>query len=176
MTLADFATRSLGIGYPGGSLLLFAGVCAALLSWHHMLGSVSIETVHEPRAELFYWVTITISQTLGTALGDWTADTGGSGYGGAAIIFGAVLAVIAALCLWTAVDRVLLFWSAFILTRPMGAAVGDLLDKPLDKGGFAFSRPLASGVLIVAILLLVAIWPLYPRKTGSSTQVRTVAR
>lgn len=175
-TLADFATRSLGIGYPGGSLLLFAGVCAALLSWHHMLGSVSIETVHEPRAELFYWVTITISQTLGTALGDWTADTGGLGYGGAAIIFGAVLAVIVALYLWTAVDRVLLFWSAFILTRPLGAAVGDLLDKPLDKGGFAFSRPLASGVLIVAILLLVAIAPLYPWKRGASPRPPTVAR
>jgi len=161
-TMADFATRSLGIGYPGGSLILLACVAASLLVWHRVLGSVSVATVHEPRAELFYWITITFSQTLGTALGDWTADTGGLGYGGAAIIFGAMLAVIAALYLWTAVDRVLLFWAAFILTRPLGAAVGDFLDKPLDHGGLAFSRPHASGVLAVAIVVLVLIWPLRP--------------
>ncbi len=161
-TLADFATRSLGIGYPGGSLILLACVAASLWLWHRTLGSVSVATVHEPRAELFYWVTITFSQTLGTALGDWTADTGGLGYGGAAIIFGALLAFIAVLYLWTAVDRVLLFWSAFILTRPLGAAVGDLLDKPIDRGGFAFSRPHASGVLVAAIVVLVLVWPLYP--------------
>ncbi|WP_445191894.1 COG4705 family protein [Sphingomonas sp. Tas61C01] len=161
-TLADFATRSLGIGYPGGSLILLGGVAASLWLWHHRLGSVAVATVHEPRAELFYWITITFSQTLGTALGDWTADTGGLGYGGAAVVFGAMLAAIAALYLWTAADRVLLFWSAFILTRPLGAAVGDLLDKPLDKGGFAFSRPHASAVLVVVIALLVVIWPLFP--------------
>ncbi|RZM07778.1 MAG: hypothetical protein EOP67_72750, partial [Sphingomonas sp.] len=161
-TMADFATRSLGIGYPGGSLILLACVAASLLVWHRVLGSVSVATVHEPRAELFYWVTITFSQTLGTALGDWTADTGGLGYGGAAIIFGALLAVIAALYLWTAIDHVLLFWAAFILTRPLGAAVGDFLDKPLDHGGLAFSRPHASGVLTGAIIALVLIWPLYP--------------
>jgi len=161
-TMADFATRSLGIGYPGGSLILLACVAASLLVWHRALGSVSVATVHEPRAELFYWVTITFSQTLGTALGDWTADTGGLGYGGAAIIFGALLAVIAALYLWTAIDHVLLFWAAFILTRPLGAAVGDFLDKPLDHGGLAFSRPHASGVLAGAMIVLVLIWPLYP--------------
>lgn len=161
-TLADFATRSLGIGYPGGTLILFACVAASLWLWHRMLGSVSVATVHEPSAELFYWVTITFSQTLGTALGDWTVDTGGLGYGGAAIIFGAMLAVIAALHIWTSVDRVLLLWSAFILTRPLGAAVGDLLDKPIDRGGFAFSRPHASGVLVAAIVVLVLVWPLYP--------------
>ena len=161
-TMADFATRSLGIGYPGGSLILLACVAVSLLVWHRVLGSVSVATVHEPRAELFYWVTITFSQTLGTALGVWTADTGGLGYGGAAIIFGAMLAVIAALYLWTAIDRVLLFWAAFILTRPLGAAVGDFLDKPLDHGGLAFSRPHASGVLAVAIVVLILIWPLHP--------------
>ena len=161
-TMADFATRSLGIGYPGGSLILLACVAVSLLVWHRVLGSVSVATVHEPRAELFYWVTITFSQTLGTALGDWTADTGGLGYGGAAIIFGAMLAVIAALYLWAAIDRVLLFWAAFILTRPLGAAVGDFLDKPLDHGGLAFSRPHASGVLAVAIVVLILIWPLHP--------------
>ena len=168
-TFADFATRSLGIGYPGGSLLLLGCVAASLWLWHRTLGSVSAATVHEPRAELFYWITITFSQTLGTALGDWTADTGGLGYGGAAIVFGAMLAIVASLYRWTAVDRVLLFWSAFILTRPLGAAVGDLLDKPLDRGGFAFSRPHASGVLVAAIVLLVLVWPLYPsaRSTGA---------
>ena len=158
-TMADFATRSLGIGYAGGSALLFACVVAALAVWRSVLGSVAVETVHEPRAELFYWITITFSQTLGTALGDWTADTGGLGYGGAAVIFGAMLVVIAALYAWTAVDRVLLFWSAFILTRPLGAAVGDFLDKPVDHGGLAFSRPLASAVLAVAIVVLVLALP-----------------
>ncbi len=158
-TMADFATRSLGIGYAGGSALLFACVVASLAVWRSVLGSVAVETVHEPRAELFYWITITFSQTLGTALGDWTADTGGLGYGGAAVIFGAMLVVIAALYTWTAVDRVLLFWSAFILTRPLGAAVGDFLDKPVDHGGLAFSRPLASAVLAVAIVVLVLALP-----------------
>ncbi len=158
-TMADFATRSLGIGYAGGSALLFACVVASLAVWRSVLGSVAVETVHEPRAELFYWITITFSQTLGTALGDWTADTGGLGYGGAAVIFGAMLVGIAALYAWTAVDRVLLFWSAFILTRPMGAAVGDFLDKPVDHGGLAFSRPLASAVLAVAIVVLVLALP-----------------
>ena len=161
-TMADFATRSLGIGYPGGSLILLACVAASLLVWHRVLGSVSVATVHEPRAELFCWITITFSQTLGTALGDWIADTGGLGYGGAAIIFGTMLAVIAVLYLWTAIDRVLLFWAAFILTRPLGAAVGDFLDKPLDHGGLAFSRPHASAVLAGVIIVLVLIWPLYP--------------
>ncbi|TCP98595.1 putative membrane-anchored protein [Sphingomonas sp. PP-F2F-A104-K0414] len=158
-TMADFATRSLGIGYAGGSALLFACVVAALAVWRSVLGSVAVETVHEPRAELFYWITITFSQTLGTALGDWTADTGGLGYGGAAVIFGAMLVGIAALYAWTAVDRVLLFWSAFILTRPLGAAVGDFLDKPVDHGGLAFSRPLASAGLAVAIVVLVLALP-----------------
>jgi uncharacterized membrane-anchored protein len=157
-TMADFATRSLGIGYAGGSLLLLGLVLASLGAWHAALGSVSVETVRTAKAETFYWVTITVSQTLGTALGDWVADSG-PGYGGAALLFGAALLVLASLYFWTRADRVLLFWAAFILTRPLGAAVGDFLDKPLADGGLAFSRPLASAMLAAAILVLVLILP-----------------
>jgi uncharacterized membrane-anchored protein len=158
-TMADFATRSLGIGYTGGSTLLLALVLASLFAWYRALGSISVNTVHEPRAELFYWITITLSQTLGTALGDWLADTGGLGYIGAAGVFAVGLALLVALYLMTDISRVALFWAAFILTRPLGAAVGDFLDKPVDHGGLAFSRPLASIVLAAAIVLLVAILP-----------------
>lgn len=158
-TMADFATRSLGIGYTGGSALLLACVLASLLVWYRTLGSISVSTVREPKAELFYWVTITFSQTLGTALGDWTADTGNLGYVGAAGIFAGLLAVLALLYFMTNASRVLLFWAAFILTRPLGAALGDFLDKPLDHGGLAFSRPLASAVLTIAILLLIVVLP-----------------
>ena len=153
-TLADFATRSLGIGYPGGSLLLIACVLASLFTWYRTMGSVDVDTVNTPKVELFYWITITFSQTLGTALGDWVADSG-PGYSGAALIFGALLAILAALYFWTSISRVLLFWAAFILTRPLGATVGDFLDKPLAKGGLDLSRPLASVVLAVAIVLIV---------------------
>ena len=158
-TLADFATRSLSIGYTGGSALLLACVLASLIVWYRTLGSISVDTVREPKAELFYWITITFSQTLGTALGDWTADTGNLGYIGAAAIFAGLLAVLALLYYLTNASRVLLFWAAFILTRPLGAAVGDFLDKPLDHGGLAFSRPLASVVLTAAILLLIVVLP-----------------
>lgn len=158
-TMADYATRSLGIGYTGGSLLLLGLVLSSLYAWHRSLGTISVESVHEPRAETFYWITITFSQTLGTALGDWTADTGGLGYLGAAAIFGAMLAVLAGLYFLTRTSRVLLFWAAFILTRPLGAAVGDFLDKPIEKGGLDFSRPLASMVLASAILALILILP-----------------
>ena len=158
-TLADFATRSLGIGYPGGSMLLLGGVLISLLAWRLVLGTIASDTVSTPRAELFYWITITLSQTLGTALGDWVADTGGLGYLGAALVFGVLLAGVAGLAVWTRINRVLLFWLAFILTRPLGAAVGDFLDKPLDHGGLAFSRPLASAVLAIAILALILILP-----------------
>ena len=168
-TMADFATRSLGIGHPGGSLLLLACVVACLAIWHRTLGSISADTVHEPRAERFYWLTITFSQTLGTALGDWTADTGNLGFGGAAVVFGALLAIVAALYFWSSVNRVLLFWAAFILTRPLGATVGDLLDKPIDHGGLAFSRPLASAVLAVAIVALVL---LLPQRAGAQATAR----
>lgn len=161
-TLADFATRSVGLGYPGGSLLLFAGVLACLGAWRATLGTVSIASVSTPRAELFYWVTITFSQTLGTALGDWTADNDAIGYLGAAGLFGAALAVLALLYAATSVSRVALFWAAFILTRPLGATVGDFLDKPVAKGGLAFSRPLATAALTAAILLLVLLLPQRP--------------
>jgi uncharacterized membrane-anchored protein len=160
--MADFATRSLGIGYTGGSALLFALVLVSLGSWKLATGSIRVETVRTPKSEAFYWLTITFSQTLGTALGDWAADTGGLGYGGGALLFGAMLAIIAALWLWTRVSHVLLFWAAFILTRPLGATVGDFLDKPLAHGGLNFSRPLASAVLTVAILALILVLPQRP--------------
>jgi len=157
-TLADFATRSLGIGYAGGSALLFACVLGSLFVWRSMTGSVANDSVDSPRSEGFYWLTITFSQTLGTALGDWVADSR-LGYGGAAIIFSALLAVTAILYFWTRVSRVLLFWAAFILTRPLGATVGDFLDKPIAKGGLEISRSLATVVLMTAILILIAILP-----------------
>jgi uncharacterized membrane-anchored protein len=165
-TMADYATRSMGIGYAGGSALLFACVLASLGAWYSTLGSISVETVRTARAETFYWITITFSQTLGTALGDWVADSG-PGYGGAALLFGAGLLVLAALYFWTRADRVLLFWAAFILTRPLGAAVGDFLDKPVAAGGLAFSRPLASAVLAVVILVLILVLPQRPGRHGS---------
>lgn len=157
-TLADYATRSLGIGYPGGSLLLFGLVIGSLLLWWRAMGSISVQTVHEPRAELFYWITITFSQTLGTALGDWVAD-GPLGYLGAAGLFGLMLAGLVMLYYWGRVSHVALFWAAFILTRPLGATVGDFLDKPVAQGGLDFSRPLASLVLVVAIVALIALIP-----------------
>ena len=161
-TLADFATRSLGIGYTGGSALLLALVLASLALWYWSLGSISVATVREPKAESFYWLTITFSQTLGTALGDWVADDGGFGFGGGALVFAAALAVLAARCFWTRVTRVLWFWGAVVLTRPLGATVGDFLDKPRDDGGLAFSRPLATAVLAGAILLLILLLPQRP--------------
>ena len=151
-TLADFADRSLGIGYTGGSLLLLCCLLATLGLWHWSEGTVSVNTVSTPKVEAFYWTTITFSQTLGTALGDWLADTGGLGYEGGALVFGAGLAVVAALYYWTSVPRVTLFWVAFILTRPLGATVGDFLDKPVSHGGLDLSRPLASAVIAAIIV------------------------
>jgi uncharacterized membrane-anchored protein len=162
-TLADFADRALGIGYPGGSLLLLACVLLSLFAWHRTLGTVSADSVVDAKAEAFYWITITFSQTLGTALGDWVADAG-LGYSGGALVFGAGLLVLAALFFWTRISRVFLFWAAFILTRPLGATVGDFLDKPLDHGGLALSRPIASAVLAVAILVLILIVPQRPER------------
>jgi uncharacterized membrane-anchored protein len=160
-TLADFADRSLGIGYPGGSLLLLACVLLSLFAWHRTLGTVDVNTVSSPREETFYWVTITFSQTLGTALGDWIADAG-LGYSGGAIVFGAGLLLLAVLYFMTTVSRVFLFWAAFILTRPLGATVGDFLDKPLNKGGLAMSRPIASAVLALVIIGLILLLPQRP--------------
>ena len=151
-TLADFADRSLGIGYAGGSGLLLALLLGALFVWHRSLGSVSVSTVSIPKAEAFYWLTIMFSQTLGTALGDWTADTAGLGYTGAALVFGGLLALVVMAWRWTAVSRTLLFWAAFILTRPLGAVVGDFLDKPLNAGGLALSRYSASAALLAFML------------------------
>ena len=158
-TMADLATRSLGIGYTGGSVLLLGCVAASLAAWRWALGSVSVATVRTPRTEVFYWITVTFSQTLGTALGDWTADTNGLGYMGAAGVFGALLAVLAILYFGTRTSRVVLFWASFILTRPLGATLGDLLDKPHNHGGLDFSRPLASAVLAAAILACILILP-----------------
>jgi len=158
-TMADFADRSLGIGYTGGSALLLACLLGTLALWHWSTGSVSIDKIGTPKAEIFYWVTITFSQTLGTALGDWIADTTGLGYEGGAIVFAAVLLVLVALYYRTQVSRIFLFWAAFILTRPLGATLGDLLDKPHDKGGLDFSRPLASLVLGVFILGCILLLP-----------------
>jgi uncharacterized membrane-anchored protein len=166
-TLADFADRSLGIGYPGGSLLLFGCVLLSLFAWHKAVGTVDVNTVASPREETFYWITITFSQTLGTALGDWSADAvseggWGLGYSNAALLFGAGLAILAVLYFSTKANRVFLFWAAFILTRPLGATVGDWLDKPLGKGGLELSRPIASAVLAAVILLLIFVLPQRP--------------
>lgn len=158
-TLADFADRSLGIGYAGGSSLLFILLMASLAVWYWSLGSVSVHTVSSPRAEMFYWVTIMFSQTLGTALGDWSADTADLGYAGAAVVFGLLLALVAAAYFWTRASRTVLFWTAFILTRPLGAVVGDFLDKPVSAGGLALSRYVASAALIGFIIVCLVVFP-----------------
>jgi uncharacterized membrane-anchored protein len=158
-TLADYADRSLGIGYTGGSSVLLACVLAVLALWYWSEGTVSVDTVNKPKVEAFYWAAITFSQTLGTALGDWMADDAGVGFLGGALIFGAALAVVAALYFWTKISRVALFWTAFILTRPLGATVGDFLDKPFNHGGLNLSRPIASAALAVAIVALIFILP-----------------
>ena len=166
-TMADFADRSLGIGYTGGSALLLACVLGVLGLWYWSQGTIAVETVNSPKVEAFYWAAITFSQTLGTALGDWAADTGGLGYGNGALVFAAGLAVIAGLYFWTGLSRVLLFWAAFILTRPLGATVGDFLDKPRLDGGMALSRPLASAVIGALIIMLILV---LPQRPGSHPQ------
>ena len=167
-TLADFADRSLGIGYPGGSLLLLAFVLASMFTWHQTLGTVNVNSITSARQEIFYWITITFSQTLGTALGDWVADAG-LGYSGGAVVFGAGLLVLAILYFTTKASHVFLFWAAFILTRPLGATVGDFLDKPIAKGGLEMSRPLASAALAMAIVLLII---LLPQRAGQHPRTR----
>lgn len=158
-TMADFADRSLGIGYTGGSTLLFGLLMTTLLLWYWSLGSISVATVNTPKVEAFYWAAITFSQTLGTALGDWLADTGGLGYEGGALVFLAAIGIVAAMYYWTNVSHVLLFWAAFILTRPLGATVGDFLDKPHSHGGLALSRPLASAVIAAFIVACILFLP-----------------
>jgi uncharacterized membrane-anchored protein len=158
-TMADFADRSLGIGYAGGATVLFVCLMATLGAWYRSLGSISVATVNTPKVEAFYWVAITFSQTLGTALGDWTADDTGLGYEGGALLFAAGLALLAAAYFWTNVSRVFLFWAAFIISRPLGATVGDFLDKPTNDGGMALSRPIASAVIGVFIIACILILP-----------------
>ena len=161
-TLADLLDRSLGIGYLGGTTILFAALLGTLYVWHRSLGSVSVSNIASPKAEIFYWATVMFSQTLGTALGDWVADdkTGlGLGYEGGAIVFGIALAIVAAAYLWTGISHVVLFWAAFILTRPLGATVGDFLDKPHANGGMALSRHWASAVLAVFIVACILVLP-----------------
>jgi uncharacterized membrane-anchored protein len=163
-TMADFADRSLGIGYTGGSTLLLFCLLATLGLWYRSMGSISVDTVNTPKAEMFYWAAITFSQTLGTALGDWMSDSTGLGYEGGALVFGAALAMVAAAYCWTNISRVALFWAAFILTRPLGATVGDFLDKPVHDGGLALSRPLASAAIAIFILGCLLV---LPQRAGS---------
>ena len=165
-TLADYADRTLGIGYLGGSLLLFALLGATLALWYRSTGSIAVDSVASRKAESFYWVTILFSQTLGTALGDWTADTAATGYAGAAVIFAALLALIVAAYFRSSISRTVLFWAAFVVTRPLGAVTGDLLDKPLAEGGLALSRYSASA----ALLLFITACLLLSRQRAASRQ------
>ncbi len=166
-TMADFADRSLGIGYTGGSAILFALLLISLGVWHKSQGSVAVDTVVSPKVEMFYWVTILFSQTLGTALGDWMADTNGFGYERGALVFSAGLALVAAAYFYKRASRTALFWCAFILTRPLGATLGDLIDKPVEHGGFAFGRFWASGILGLLIVAAIALQS-RNRKTGEA--------
>jgi uncharacterized membrane-anchored protein len=166
-TLADLVDRSLGIGYAGGTTILLVMLMASLWIWKRNLGSVAVDTVNSPKSEMYYWVTIMCSQTLGTALGDWTADTAGIGYGGGIFVFGGLLAVIAAIYYFTKISHTLLFWSAFILTRPLGAVVGDFLDKPRDEGGLEMSRYSASAALVVLMVIFVFAFPHKPAKRAN---------
>jgi uncharacterized membrane-anchored protein len=179
-TMADFADRSLGIGYTGGALVLFGCLMAVLALWYWSEGTISVNTVSAPKVEAFYWAAITFSQTLGTALGDWIADTGGLGYEGGALVFSAGLLVLIALYRWTDVSRVALFWGAFILTRPLGATVGDFLDKPVDHGGLALSRPLASAAIGIFIVFCILVLPQragrHPDKGVRSTEPLSAGR
>jgi len=172
-TMADFADRSLGIGYTGGSSILLLCVVASLAIWYWSLGSISVETVSTPKTEAFYWTTITFSQTLGTALGDWLADTSGFGYAGGALVFVVALAIVAALYYWTSISHVILFWAAFILTRPLGATVGDFFDKPLAEGGLNVSRPIATAIIALFIVGCVLFIPqragTHPGQTSNPT-------
>lgn len=165
-TLADFADRSLGIGYAGGTLILFTALMASLFIWYRALGSVSVDTVSSPKTEMFYWVTIMFSQTLGTALGDWTADTAGLGYTGGAAVFGTMLALVVVAYYTTRISRTILFWAAFILTRPLGAVIGDFLDKPINAGGLALSRYSASIALAAFIVTCILVVPQRAAKQG----------
>lgn len=164
-TLADYATRSMGIGYTGGSSLLLVLLLGSLTVWYKTLGSINVESISTPKAEFFYWLTIMFSQTLGTALGDWTADTAGLGYLGAAAIFSGLLLIIVALYFSKAVSQTVLFWAAFVITRPLGAVIGDYLDKPIMEGGLEWSRYTATGALLLGIIILVLVLPQRPAQS-----------
>ena len=163
-TMADLATRSLGIGYADGSALLVALLTTCILVWYRSLGTIGVASVRSPKAEFYYWLTIMLSQTLGTALGDWTADSAGLGYLGAAAVFGGLLLAVSALYFFTRASRTALFWAAFVLTRPLGAVVGDFLDKPADQGGLELSRYAATGLLLAAIIILITVLPQRPAR------------
>ena len=165
-TMADFADRSLGIGYAGGSSLLLILLLASLFVWYRTMGSVSVDTVSSPKAEAFYWITIMFSQTLGTALGDWMADDAGFGYAGSAVVFGGLLLLVAALYFWTRISRTILFWAAFVLTRPLGAVLGDLLDKPIEHGGLALSRYAASAALVAFVIACILVFKQRPARAA----------
>jgi len=172
-TMADFADRSLHIGYAGGTTILALLLVASLFIWYRSMGSISVSTVNTPKVEMFYWVTIMFSQTLGTALGDWTADDAGFGYGGSAIIFGSMLLVIGVLYFTTKISRTWLFWAAFVLTRPLGAVVGDFVDKPVAEGGLALSRYVASGSLFSIMMLLVFLVPHKAAKSAHGESIES---
>lgn len=161
-TMADFADRSLGIGYAGGTSILVVLLVSSLILWYYTLGSISVNSVSSPKAEMFYWITIMFSQTLGTALGDWTADTAGLGFEGGAILFSILLAIVAAMYFWSRISHTILFWLAFVLTRPLGAVVGDFLDKPLAQGGLDLSRYSATTSLLVFIVACIILFPHRP--------------
>lgn len=165
-TMADFADRSLGIGYAGGSSILLVLLIASFALWYRTLGSISVASIISPKAEMFYWLTIMFSQTLGTALGDWTADTAGLGYDGGAILFSVLLLMIVAVHYWTPISKTILFWAAFVLTRPLGAVVGDFLDKPLDAGGLALSRYTASAALLIIMITCILF---FSQRAGKSS-------
>ena len=170
-TLADFFDRSLGIGYAGGSSILSVLLIATLVAWHRSLGSVAINDIRTRKAEIFYWATIMFSQTLGTALGDWMADSTGLGYEGAALVFGAALALVALCYFYTRISHALLFWAAFILTRPLGATVGDLLDKPHAQGGMELSRYTASAAIAIVIVIAILLIPQRPERLRAEAHV-----
>ena len=162
-TMADYADRSLGIGYVGGSLILFAMLMLVLALWRYVVGSVSVNNITSPRVEIFYWAAILFSNTLGTALGDFLADSSGLGYEGGALVFAAMLVLIAAAYFFTQISHTLLFWMAFILTRPLGATFGDLLTKPYANGGLNLNRINSS--LVIATLIIACIL-LIPQRAG----------
>jgi uncharacterized membrane-anchored protein len=163
-TLADFADRSLGVGYAGGTTILFLLLMGSLFVWYRTLGTVAVDSVSSPKSEMFYWMTIMFSQTLGTALGDWTADTAGLGYGGGALVFSGLLAIVALAYYRTRISHTILFWTAFILTRPLGAVVGDFLDKPVSSGGLELSRYSATATLLALIVVCILVFPQRPGK------------